>query len=386
MENESTQYMSNEATQIDEKTVPVQDEKTMPAMQEEKTMPATAEQKATPAAPAAAKKPAPAPAAKTGSDTAARAGIAAAAFGAGVGATVLASAGLPDKSADNKVDNDDFFDDEDESENEMAGTISDETGRTIADIMEQDPDGYISSDDSDFDSDSDSGSDSHSNSDSDSDEISVVRSNVPSWSDGTVDVATNVDDSMTFGEAFAAARAEVGPGGAFEWHGKVYGTFYKNEWNNMTADEKAEYESHFDWSRSHHHDTADDEIPVEHQKSHIANNDDNSDDNDDNDDDEINVIGGEEDLPVVEVLGVGYDEDLDANVGVVSVDGVEAVLLDVDTDNTFDYLLVDENNDGEYSDDEIYDISEEDVTIGDLEELSVMPDDVDIADDADMSM
>lgn len=26
MENENTQYMSNEATQIDEKTVPVQDE------------------------------------------------------------------------------------------------------------------------------------------------------------------------------------------------------------------------------------------------------------------------------------------------------------------------------------------------------------------------
>ena len=50
-----------------------------------------------------------------------------------------------------------------------------------------------------------------------------------------------VNDNMSFGEAFAAARAQVGPGGVFCWHGGVYGTYYADEWNAMTAAEKHEY-------------------------------------------------------------------------------------------------------------------------------------------------
>ena len=51
----------------------------------------------------------------------------------------------------------------------------------------------------------------------------------------------HVSDSMSFGEAFAAARAEVGPGGVFYWHGGVYGTYYANEWDAMTAEDKQEF-------------------------------------------------------------------------------------------------------------------------------------------------
>ena len=42
-----------------------------------------------------------------------------------------------------------------------------------------------------------------------------------------------VDDNASFAEAFADARAQVGPGGAFEWRGHVYNTYYAEEWNNM---------------------------------------------------------------------------------------------------------------------------------------------------------
>ncbi len=45
----------------------------------------------------------------------------------------------------------------------------------------------------------------------------------PHASEGTV------NDNMSFAEAFAAARAELGPGGVFEWHGQLYGTFYATE-------------------------------------------------------------------------------------------------------------------------------------------------------------
>lgn len=51
----------------------------------------------------------------------------------------------------------------------------------------------------------------------------------------------HVSDDMSFGEAFAAARAEVGPGGVFYWHGGVYGTYYADEWNAMTAEDKQEF-------------------------------------------------------------------------------------------------------------------------------------------------
>ena len=53
--------------------------------------------------------------------------------------------------------------------------------------------------------------------------------------------ATSVDDDMTFNEAFAAARAELGPGNVFMWEGSMYGTYLKEEWDSMTDDQKADY-------------------------------------------------------------------------------------------------------------------------------------------------
>lgn len=39
----------------------------------------------------------------------------------------------------------------------------------------------------------------------------------------------DMDDSLSFSQAFAGARAELGPGGTFEWRGQIYGTYYHNE-------------------------------------------------------------------------------------------------------------------------------------------------------------
>ena len=62
-----------------------------------------------------------------------------------------------------------------------------------------------------------------------------------------MEVATGVNDSMSFNQAFAAARQEVGPGGLFVWHGHTYGTYYANEWNSMSAEEQNQY-----WADVHH--------------------------------------------------------------------------------------------------------------------------------------
>lgn len=62
-----------------------------------------------------------------------------------------------------------------------------------------------------------------------------------------MNVAKSVDDSMSFEEAFAAAREEVGPGGIFVWHGHAYGTYYEAEWNAISPEDKEQY-----WADVHH--------------------------------------------------------------------------------------------------------------------------------------
>jgi hypothetical protein len=55
-------------------------------------------------------------------------------------------------------------------------------------------------------------------------------------------VAHSVDNDMTFTEAFKAARTEVGPGGVFEWHGKIYDTYYDEELSRMTPEQRHQYD------------------------------------------------------------------------------------------------------------------------------------------------
>ena len=55
----------------------------------------------------------------------------------------------------------------------------------------------------------------------------------------TEDVAqTSTNESLSFGEAFAAARKEFGMGGIFEWNGNKYTTYTKEEWEQLKEDDK----------------------------------------------------------------------------------------------------------------------------------------------------
>lgn len=68
-----------------------------------------------------------------------------------------------------------------------------------------------------------------------------------------IELAHSPEDSMSFNEAFAAARQEVGANGVFEWRGGVYGTYYADEWENFSDEYKEEFAGH-DW-RSEFPDT-----------------------------------------------------------------------------------------------------------------------------------
>lgn len=52
---------------------------------------------------------------------------------------------------------------------------------------------------------------------------------------------TTVDDSLSFAEAWAMAREQLGPGQAFIWRDGVYGTFNQHEWSALSPSEQHEF-------------------------------------------------------------------------------------------------------------------------------------------------
>ena len=184
----------------------------------------------------------------------------------------------------------------------------------------------------------------------------AVSGDQPEWTDGNVGVATTVNDDMSFSQAFAAARAEVGPGGAFEWRGNVYSTYYAEEWESLTPEERQEFNEHFIWSN---HDSS------ESQTTQAT--------------EEVEVVSTEptnatqaavvEDNyePEVEILGVVHDDESGANVGVMTVDNQEVILIDVDNSGSFDYMASDLNNDGQFTQNELADISDQNITVDQFE-------------------
>lgn len=61
--------------------------------------------------------------------------------------------------------------------------------------------------------------------------------------DTPVASASSASGSISFNQAFADARAELGPGGLFVWEGDLYHTYTSSEWNNMTDGERMEFSS-----------------------------------------------------------------------------------------------------------------------------------------------
>ena len=161
----------------------------------------------------------------------------------------------------------------------------------------------------------------------------------------------HVDDDASFSQAFADARAQVGPGGVFEWHGRVYGTYYKNEWDNMTAEQKHEYQASIDYDdvishdnmAQHQHDTA-------HQTGDTHYTSYQEQEQDGNDDVEVRVLEvGLTDL---------NDDGIPENAAILEINGHEVLIVDIDRDGIADALLCDVDNDG---DPEIADISEDNI-------------------------
>lgn len=186
-----------------------------------------------------------------------------------------------------------------------------------------------------------------------------------------------VDDSMSFGEAFAEARAQVGAGGAFEWHGKVYGTYYQTEWNQMSSAERAEYQSRVDYGEilSHDDDVAvadvDDSSTHEHAYHHTDYNEMSHDASFGNEAQPhaAEYVDDSYENDDIVVVGAGELEMADGsshNGALLAYGEDQALIVDVDDDGTFDVLIHDDNSDGQISYDEFHDIHDGGITYDDV--------------------
>lgn len=169
-----------------------------------------------------------------------------------------------------------------------------------------------------------------------------------------------VDDSASFAEAFADARAQVGPGGAFEWRGHVYNTYYEEEWNNMSTEARAEYQQKIDYETISG-ETADSYEPAVAEAPET----------------DMNVMATDTEMvdeqPVddgIKILGVEAVVDAEGNpmtVAAIEVEGEQALLVDVDNDGTMDVIIADVNGDNQIDPfQEVGDISGYDIETNDL--------------------
>lgn len=117
--------------------------------------------------------------------------------------------------------------------------------------------------------------------------------------DGEIEVIPSAEKDMPFNEAFASARAELGPGSYFEWHGNVYSTCTAEEWNEMVR------QSQEDLSQI-----------------------DETDSWQDTDDD-------------VEILGVASENNQFLAETDIAIDGEDAILIDINENIPMDYIASD---------------------------------------------
>lgn len=190
-----------------------------------------------------------------------------------------------------------------------------------------------------------------------------------------------VSDTMSFSDAFNSAHGQVGSGGVFVWHGQVYSTFTEDEWNCMTSVERREFGSHIhiqydESSLVSSQSTAQTPHAEENSGSILEQQEEY---NGAQEPQEVlaqqsvntigipmkneNVIDGVSPVgPKVEVIAyetVSNENGGQMDIAVVSVDGKEMGVYDVNQDGTADLLAVDANKNQRIEDNEIHDISSE---------------------------
>ena len=172
---------------------------------------------------------------------------------------------------------------------------------------------------------------------------------------GNVKVA-EVSDDMSFSEAFASARKQVGAGGVFEWRGKQYGTYYKTEWDSMSQVEKDQYAANVFGTSSSKSSSTPEQERLQHDISP-----------------ENFVYNSQSPVSGADIKGelVGVQTVTDENgnpmtIVAAKINGHNSMFVDADVDGYVDVAIMDKNNNEEVELDEIVQISKGRMLVSDL--------------------
>ena len=173
-------------------------------------------------------------------------------------------------------------------------------------------------------------------------DVEIVDENA---AEGTVPEA-HVSDSQSFSEAFDAARAEVGPGGVFHWHGGIYNTYTADEWNAMSDAEKDAFAERV----SPEVEASAVSTPTDTQPEVI-----------------VHHVHHVHHVAADEATPVSQEEGDVRIVGTTEVDGHLAVGYDTDGDGQADVAIIDVDDSGNPTDADVVVTADGDVaTIGDI--------------------
>lgn len=187
-----------------------------------------------------------------------------------------------------------------------------------------------------------------------------------------------VKEGLSFGDAFAQARAEVGPGGVFRWNGGIYGTYTKEEWDNMSAEDKNQYaarvrpEIKANDIVTNESSTSSDNVAEAQSDVHVVSHSASNVHNVSYDEAVVVPSNGShiDNDPEVRLIGQGpvqLEDGSIVDVAQLKVDDTDVVLIDIDRDSNPDILMADLNNDHQITEGEMYDahtgnvITEEDI-------------------------
>lgn len=166
-----------------------------------------------------------------------------------------------------------------------------------------------------------------------------------------------VSDDMSFGAAFASARSQVGSEGVFQWRGNYYSTYTKEEWDAMDGAQRSAYmQKYYDTDMTEgQNDVQEEEFEVVEASAEVE-------------EMEVAAEQAESELPVEEEMVIESESAVNDDMVVYGkVDGIGTMAIDADGDGDVDYMAIDSDGSGELDDDEIYIISDGDMTMDDLD-------------------
>ena len=175
----------------------------------------------------------------------------------------------------------------------------------------------------------------------------------------------SVEGCQSFRDAFQAARAELGAGGVFRWHGNIYNTYTAEEWNAMSTEEKNLFAQRVkpevsaadvDTNEIEKTESADEDVQVAsvQQEDHVANAQVVAEEASQvkSDDDDVRVIGYG-DVNLADGRSVTVEE--------LEINGQRVAVIDVDKDGVGDFAMSDLNHNNRADEGEVIDLHTGDV-------------------------